>query len=240
MDVASPAPHRDPVAARSIRSPWTCILWDVDGTLIDASEGILRRLKTTLEHFGHPPVREAELAHWIGPPMLESFQVMAGMDAVQAEAAVTYYRQVARADGYETGARVYPGMADLLRDIHAAGIPQATASSKPEDQVLRLMQHFGLDGYLDRIVGATSEARDRGLKAEVLADSLRRLQALGVDVSRPVLIGDRHHDVEGGAELDVPVIFNRWGFGWPHEADGAAASVDSADQLRALLLVGDD
>ena len=34
------------------RSPWTCILWDVDGTIVDASDGILRRLTITLEHFG--------------------------------------------------------------------------------------------------------------------------------------------------------------------------------------------
>ncbi len=103
MDAAPLAPRREPAIGRSagaLRSPWTCILWDVDGTLIDASEGILRRLATTLAHFGHPPVREAELAHWIGPPMLESFQVMAGMDATRAEEAVTYYRQVAKADGY--------------------------------------------------------------------------------------------------------------------------------------------
>lgn len=227
-------------AAHSFRSPWTCILWDVDGTLIDASEGILRRLTTTLAHFGHPPLPPAELAHWIGPPMLESFQTMSGMTPAQAEEAVAFYRQVAKADGYETGARVYPGMADLVRDIAAAGVPQATASSKPEVQVLRLMQHFGLDGFLQAIVGATSEAKDRGLKAEVIADSLRRLEAAGVDVSRPVLVGDRHHDVEGGAEQDVPVIFARWGFGWPHEADGAAAIVDTPDQLRHLLLVTDD
>ena len=50
-------------------------------------------------------------------------------------------------------------------------------------------------------------------------------------------MGDRHHDVEGGAVHGVPVIFVRWGFSWPHEADGAQAAVDDVDQLRALLLV---
>jgi phosphoglycolate phosphatase len=54
-----------------------------------------------------------------------------------------------------------------------------------------------------------------------------------------VLIGDRHHDVEGGTAHDVPVIFVRWGFSWPHESDGAQAAVENADELRALLLVPD-
>ncbi len=38
----------------------------------------------------------------------------------------------------------------------------------------------------------------------------------------------------------MPVIFVRWGFSWPHEADGAQAAVDTDDELRALLLVPDD
>jgi phosphoglycolate phosphatase len=54
-----------------------------------------------------------------------------------------------------------------------------------------------------------------------------------------VLVGDRHHDVEGGAEHGVPVIFVRWGFSWPHESEGAQAVVDDVDQLRALLLFGE-
>jgi phosphoglycolate phosphatase len=54
-----------------------------------------------------------------------------------------------------------------------------------------------------------------------------------------VLVGDRHHDVDGGAEQGVPVIFVRWGFSWPHESEGAQAVVEDTDQLRALLLVGE-
>src|SRR5688572_27932864 len=43
------------------RSPWTCVLWDVDGTVVDASDGILRRLTIALEHFGKLPPTRAEL-----------------------------------------------------------------------------------------------------------------------------------------------------------------------------------
>jgi phosphoglycolate phosphatase len=60
------------------------VLWDVDGTIVDASDGILRRLTITLEHFGRTAPTRAELVHWIGPPMFESFQVTAGMSPDQA------------------------------------------------------------------------------------------------------------------------------------------------------------
>ncbi len=75
---------------------------------------------------------------------------------------------------------------------------------------------------------------------EATVKQINLLAAAGCDISRPVLVGDRHHDVEGGAAQGVPVIFVRWGFSWPHEADGAAASVETIDELRALLLIDDD
>ncbi|WP_137845948.1 HAD hydrolase-like protein [Microbacterium sp. 2FI] len=221
------------------RSPWTCVLWDVDGTIVDASDGILRRLTIAHEHFGKQPPTRAELVHWIGPPMFESFQANVGMTPAEASEAVAFYRTLGRADGYTTGAKLFDGVGDLILDVAAAGIPQATASSKPEVQVVALMDHFDLSPALTAIVGATPDERTLSAKSDIVAESLRRLAAAGVDTSRPVLVGDRHHDVEGGADQGVPVIFVRWGFSWPHESEGAAAAVDTVDQLRGLLLIED-
>jgi phosphoglycolate phosphatase len=221
------------------RSPWTCVLWDVDGTIVDASDGILRRLAIALEHFGKRPPTRAELVHWIGPPMFESFQVNVGMSPTEASEAVAFYRVLGKKDGYTTGARLFDGIGELVQDVAAAGIPQATASSKPEVQVVALMDHFDLTPSLTATVGATQDEKTLSAKADIVAEALRRLRAAGVDTSRPVLVGDRHHDVEGGAEHAVPVIFVRWGFSWPHEADGAQAVVEDVDQLRRLLLFED-
>lgn len=223
----------------SPRSPWTCVLWDVDGTVVDASDGILRRLRIALEHFGKPAPTREELVHWIGPPMFESFQTNVGMTPDAAAEAVTYYRTIGKADGYTTGAKLYPGIGELIADLAAAGIAQATASSKPENQVAALMEHFELAPYLQAIVGATADEKTLASKADIVAEALRRVEVVGGDTSRPVLIGDRHHDVEGGAAHDVPVVFVRWGFSWPHESEGAAAVVDTVADLRALLLLED-
>lgn len=219
-----------------LRSPWTCVLWDIDGTVVDASDGILRRLKVTLEHFGKPAPTRAELVHWIGPPMFDSFQRNVGMSPDEASEAVAYYRVLGKKDGYTTDVKLYPGVAEVMGELADAGIAQSTASSKPEVQVSALVDHFGLRPYLQAVVGATPDERTLATKADIVAEALRRLRAAGVDTSRPVLVGDRHHDVEGGAAQGVPVIFVSWGFSWPHESEGAAAVVDTAAELRALLL----
>ncbi|WP_448719229.1 HAD hydrolase-like protein [Microbacterium natoriense] len=217
-------------------SPYSCVLWDVDGTIIDASVGILRRLNVALTHFGHPAPTREDLVHWIGPPMFESFQAQAGMTPEQSSEAVAFYRTLGKADGYTTDVKTYPGVPELIRDLHAQGVPQATASSKPEIQVDALVDHFELRPYFLATVGATPDESTLASKADIVVEALKRLKERGADTSRPVLIGDRHHDVEGGNANGVPVIFVEWGFSDAHEGDDAAFRAASADDLRTLLL----
>ncbi|MEO7121864.1 MAG: HAD hydrolase-like protein, partial [Lacisediminihabitans sp.] len=76
----------------------------------------------------------------------------------------------------------------------------------------------------------------RSRKADVVEEALKRLGHLGADISKPVLVGDREHDVAGAAEHDVPTIFVNWGYGSTAEAEGAIARVDTTEELRTLLL----
>lgn len=218
-------------------SPYSCVLWDVDGTIADASPGILPRLRQVFASFELPEPEADELSRWIGPPMFESFQLRAGLDPERAEEAVARYRALAAADGYASSVHIYPGIPDLLRAVRDAGIPQATASTKPENQVRAILEHYELTDAFTAISGARAGTIGKhDDKAFVLGQALERLRAVGVDTSRPVLIGDRHHDIDGAAEYGIPVIFTEWGFGDAEEAAGAAHRARDADELRGLLL----
>ncbi len=218
-------------------SPYTCVLWDVDGTIADATPGIFPRLRTVLAAYGRPDPTPEELDRWVGPPMFESFQVLAGMSAVQAAEALQSYRDLAAEAGYTTAVELYPGIPELIRDIARAGIPQSTASSKPENQVRAILEHFDLAGSFTAISGARSgEAGRHDGKKEVVGWALERLAAAGVDTSAPVLIGDRHHDIEGAAHYGIPVIFSAWGFGSVAEGEDADFTASDATALRTLLL----
>lgn len=218
-------------------SPYSCILWDVDGTIADASAGILPLLRQVFASYGIAEPDPAELSLWIGPPMHESFRLRAGMSDEQSHEAVGRYRELAAADGYASSVDLYPGVTDVLRTVQDAGIPQSTASTKPENQVRAILEHYELIDAFTAISGARPgpEGRTDG-KSFVIGQALERMRAAGVDTSRPLLVGDRHHDVEGGAEHGIPVIFVSWGFGDPAEADGALAHVTSPAELQDLLL----
>lgn len=218
-------------------SPYSCILWDVDGTIADASRGIMTRLTETLTALGAPLPPGTDLSPWIGPPLYESFEHLAGLSPERAEDAVTYYRELAARDGYAASVDLYPGVAELVHEARSAGIPQSTASTKPENQVIAILEHFELAPSFTAVSGARPGPVGKlDGKAFVIARALERLVAAGADVSRPVLIGDRHHDIEGGAEHGIPVIFADWGFGADEESAGAIQRVATADELRELIL----
>ena len=217
-------------------SRFSCVLWDVDGTIADASAGILPRIEVVLRELGRPQIPADQVNRWIGPPMLESFQLLAGLDENEATVAVARYRQLAGQQGYAKSVRLYDGIVDVIREVHAAGIPQTTASTKPGNQIDAIFEHFQLTDLFVAVHGATPAPGVNDTKADVLGRALEDMRSRGVDVSRPVLVGDRHHDVDGAAVFDVPVIFARWGFGSPEEEAGAVLAVESPAELRDALL----
>ncbi|RWZ67930.1 HAD family hydrolase [Labedella populi] len=222
-------------APSSITRTWSCILFDLDGTITDSAPGIVHRLALTLAEMGAPVPSNADLLRWVGPPILDSFRDFAGFTPQQSARALEIYRRLVAEVGPYNESAVYPGMAGLIQRLHARGIPLAVSSSKPESQVVPILEHFGLDSFFRVICGA-SDDETRSAKADVVDEALRRLTALDVDTSRIVLVGDRIHDVEGAAAHGIPAIIVEWGYGSPAEAADAMAVVHSTDQLASLLV----
>lgn len=212
---------------------WSAILFDLDGTITDSAPGITASLARTFETLGRPVPDAAELLAYVGPPLLDSFRERAGMSDEQAWEAINAYRADYNGSAIDTA--VYPGVAGLLERIHAAGVPLALATSKPESVAVRILENFGLDRYFTVICGATDD-ESRSAKADVVAEAIRRLTEQGVDVSRSVMVGDRSYDTVGAAANGIPTILVEWGYGSPAEAVDAIGTVYSTDQLAKKLL----
>jgi phosphoglycolate phosphatase len=214
--------------------PYTVALVDLDGTLVDSAPGITGTLATTLTRMGLPVPPPAKLVAFVGPPILDGLRDLAGLDPEQSRAALSIYRGIYR----ETGAydaTVYPGVREALTALRDGGLPLALATSKPEMQAARILQHFGLDDLFTVVAGA-SEDEVRSEKAAVITWALEQLEDRGIDVRRPVMIGDRIHDVEGAAAHGIPTVFAEWGYGSPEEAACAAASIASPADLPRVVL----
>lgn len=214
-------------------APYTAVLFDLDGTIVDSAPGITSSLAYTFKAMGLPVPPPAKLLEWVGPPIMDSFRDLAGFDPLTSARALAIYREHYVLTGV-FDAEVYPGVPDVLRAISAAGIPLSLATSKPESAARLILEHYDLTQYFDELTGA-SEDEVRSAKADVVEEALRRLRVGGADLSRPVMVGDRHHDVVGAAAHDVPTIYVTWGYGAPEETAGTVAVVDTAAELLGVL-----
>jgi phosphoglycolate phosphatase len=208
------------------------VLFDLDGTIVDSAPGILASLTWTYEQLRMPVPPPAELLKWVGPPLLDSFRDLAKLDEDESRYALSIYREHYAEVGV-FDATPYPGVLDVLRGIHDAGVPLSLATSKPESTARVILDHLGITSAFTEVTGA-SEDEVRSSKPDVVAEALRRL-SLRAELTRPVMVGDRIHDVEGAAEHDVPTIFVTWGYGSPAESAGAVAIADTAEELRTEL-----
>ena len=214
-------------------SGFSCILFDLDGTIVDSAPGITASLAFTFENLGLPIPTPAELVAYVGPPILDSFRDLAGFTPEESKRALDIYRvQYLKSGVFD--ATVYPGIPAVLRHINDSGVPLSLATSKPERPAKLILEHYDLLKYFDVITGA-SEDEVRSAKADVVEEALRRLVASGADTSNPVMVGDRHHDVLGAAAHDVPTIFVRWGYGSPAEEVGTIGVATTAAELDGLL-----
>ena len=217
-----------------MKPDWSCILFDLDGTIADSAPGITATLAHMFEALELPVPSPAELLRYVGPPILDAFRDFAGFSPEKSAHALEIYRKEYALNGV-TGTSAYPGIDELLKAIHDSGIPVSLATSKPERPALKMLDTYGLRQYFDVITGA-SEDETRSAKADVVAEALRRLTAAGADVSSPVMVGDRIHDVEGAAAHGVPTIYVEWGYGSPAEQAGAIATAATPEELRRLLV----
>ena len=210
------------------------ILFDLDGTLTDSAPGILNSVRYACRKLGLEVPGEATLRKFLGPPLIESFRTLLGLNDADAERALAAFREYFPETGIFEN-EVYPGIPVLLADLKAAGKTVIIATSKPEAFAKRIMEHFHLAQYCDFICGATLD-ETRTDKAEVIAYAL---ETAGItDKSDVVMVGDREHDVLGAKRNGLPCIGAVYGYGTAEEltAAGAAALAQTVEELHQILL----
>lgn len=196
------------------------VLLDLDGTLVDPKQGIIRSIQYALQSIG-VPVPPSEELHWvIGPPLRTSFSKLLG-SPVRAEEAVTIYRKnYLRGAMYE--AVVYPTIPAALEALAAAGCRLLVATSKPHHYARRIVQRFGLEPHFAAVYGPELDGTYDN-KADLIAHIAAKE---GLQPDRTLMIGDRAFDITAAIHNGMRAIGVTWGYGSAEElAEAKAAAI---------------
>ena len=192
------------------------LLFDLDGTLTESGEGIIRSVQYALEKMGKPETDVQKLRSFIGPPLIPQFMSFSGMTREEAGQAVQFYRE--------------------LQTLTDRGYVLSVASSKPEHYVRQILEHFGLTPFFHEIVGATMDEK-RTEKADVIEEALKRL-GLSDQRDRAIMVGDKEHDVLGAQKAGIPCVAVTYGYGSEKELGQVSPwrLVSSVAELGEYLL----
>lgn len=212
------------------------IFFDLDGTLTDPQEGITNSVAYALSKFGVEVADKTALRRFIGPPLIGAFREYYGFSQENAEKALAYYREYFAPKGIFENA-VIEGIPELLSVLKKQGKRLYLATSKPEPFAIQILKHFALDGYFDGIYGSTMD-ETRTQKDAVIAYALTES---GADKDGTVMVGDRHHDVDGAKKNDMKSVGVLFGYGSREELLGAGAD-DIAETVEELqnILIGEE
>ena len=207
------------------------IIFDFDGTLADTQRGIVATAQEVLRRMGREAADERALAATIGLPLWENFTRGAGLSAVEADRAVTIYREI-----FETFAipaiTVFPGVEEVLATLAARGVPMAVASSRGQHSLEGLMHHLGLDRYipLSFVFGVETAARPKPAP-DILYVILGKL---GAKPEETLVVGDTTFDIEMGRAAGCYTCGVSYGNQSADQLAGAAPNY-LLDDLRKLL-----
>ena len=212
------------------------ILFDMDGTLCDSARGIINAARYALERC-EIAVGDVDLRQILGPPLRDSFGRMFGLDGERLEKVVAAYREHYFSIGmYEND--LYPGVADLVCDLHDDGRVLALATGKVGSLATDILRHFELASYFAFVAGCELDGR-RSHKCEVIEYALENLGATGKKADT-VMVGDRHLDIEGAARACVTSVGVLYGYGTRAEIEACRPDyiAESVEALRNIVLGG--
>ena len=185
----------------------TTFLFDLDGTIIDSIELILRSYRHTMaEHRSGEPMPPDDM--WIqglGTPLWVQFGQITD-DKEEIERMVQTYRTY-NLTHHDALVRPYEGVVHEIQRIKQHGKKLGVVTSKLRDGAMRGLRISGLDQTFDVVLGCDDVTHSKPHPEPVL----KAVAALGVGKDETVFVGDSRHDMESGRAAGVKTGAVLWG-----------------------------
>jgi phosphoglycolate phosphatase len=196
------------------------LIFDLDGTLTDSKPGIVGCLRKVLDERNMGD--QGPLERFVGPPVEEWAAALLPDASEEARVELARdYRACYDREGWKNNS-VFPGVREMLTDLHHRGFPLYVCTSKHQHFAIRILDFFSLSGLFTAIYGDKAEYPSHS-KADLLTMLLRQ-HSLNPDAAW--MIGDRIYDFQAARANRIRCLAAAWGYGPAEEcaqADAIAA-----------------
>lgn len=207
----------------STLTPPRCILFDLDGTLVESLADISASANYVRESLGMEALSEAELTGFVGDGavMLIRRALSGRRDAPKEFESLNFRAELRKfRSHYHEHCLENTKPFDQVMETLAAlmPMPMAIVSNKPEPMCKTIADGLGLMPYLGAVVGARSDVPVKPDPALLIA----ALEELGVDRKDDGsvwMVGDSGNDVLGGRAIGATTIGVRWGLVDPEKLE---------------------
>ena len=209
------------------------ILFDLDGTLIDSSPGILASFWRVLAADGLRPAVPLE-ASLIGPPLAVTLQQVSGIaDEARLARLVEAFKQDYDTAGY-LGTEVFPGVPAGLAQLAAAGARLFIVTNKRLVPTRRILDALGLARHF---AGIHTRDETEPMAPSKTAVTQRVIARYGIDRGRAFFVGDSEEDAAAARDNGLAFIHAAYGYGAAGIAETPAAVLDRFSRLPVLIAI---
>ncbi len=177
------------------------LIFDFDGTLVDASAAICQSFNAALEQFGSSAIPEERIRRLIGKPLREMFPaVLPDATEQQIQQLIDAYRVVFAPIACDLS-KPMPGLEEMMHHFHPR-VRMGIATSRMSDGAHRILGAMGWLDHFDVIVGLQDVTH-----AKPHPESVQRvLAALDTAPDRAIMVGDVPADMMAGKAAGTAAI----------------------------------
>ena len=186
------------------------VIFDLDGTLVNAYPAIRRSFNFTMQKFAYPPQSMAVIRQAVGwgdENLLKPF-----VEFRDLRRALSTYRRHHKKSLVQY-ARLFPGARKILECLKNKGFKLAVASNRPTRFSWILIRYLGLEKYFDYVL-----CKDKLKYGKPHPQILHQImQRLSVKPQESVYVGDMAIDAQAGKRARVKTVIVTTGSSKPSE-----------------------
>ncbi|MEA3297857.1 MAG: HAD-IA family hydrolase [candidate division Zixibacteria bacterium] len=173
------------------------LVFDLDGTLVDSSEGVIEAVNYSLKQLGEPSQPPEAIKPFIGYPLEKMYP---NFTDAPIDKLLEHFQERA-AQTVISSTRVLPGVEIAIRELRSRGYRLAIATTKIKPHVIGILEKFGWSQLFETSAGS-DEVEQVKPDPSILHLVLRRLDARA---SETMMIGDTVNDVLAARAIPMTV-----------------------------------